>query len=92
MRGVKGFSELLNLDEFDPVKMTPVEIMHTIDMGITKYFLNMWTSPTKHLGRWKISKETIQKIEDAFVNIRVPHYITRRPNFASRNDWKAIGK
>lgn len=93
MRGLKGRSALLDLDEFDPVKMTPVEVMHTFDMGIIKYFLGMWTTTCvkyKDTG-YKLDKASITEIERRVDAIRLPHYISRRPKFADRDSWKAMG-
>jgi hypothetical protein len=95
MRGVKGYSAFLDLDEFDPVMMTPVEVMHTFDLGVIKYFLQLWTG-TKHkkLVRdkpWILQKIDIELLKDRINSVRLPHYSTRRPKFQDRDKWKADG-
>lgn len=95
MRGVKGRSSLLDLDEFDPVTMTLVEVMHTFDLGIIKYFLQLWTCQKKKVPTNEIEKPWVlnsqQLHEWRIDSIRVPHHITRKPKFDNRDGWKADG-
>jgi hypothetical protein len=101
MRGVKGWSALLDLDCFDPVDMIPVEVMHTFDQGVVKYFFKLWcprkpkkekpqTSDTD-LPPWRLNEQQLLELERRINDVRVPHSISRSPKFKNRDKWKADG-
>ena len=102
MRGVKGWSALLDLDAFDPVTMIPVEIMHTFDLGIIKYFLKLWCDIRKtnkqklqndaSISKWSFTEEQMSTLQQRMSNINVPHSISRKPKLEKREKWKADGK
>ncbi len=92
LRGVKGRSPLLDLDFFDPVTMTPVEVMHTFDLGVIKLFLKLWTSTTPTITQWQLTEEQKLLLQARLDSIQVPHLITRKPRLQNKDDWKAAGK
>jgi hypothetical protein len=51
-RGVKGYSPLHILPDFDVVKCVPVDYMHCVLEGVLKKLLHLWIDSTNHGKDW----------------------------------------
>ncbi|KAG9120298.1 hypothetical protein FRC07_004256 [Ceratobasidium sp. 392] len=72
---------LLQMKDFDVHKDTPIEILHTVQLGAVKYF---WRFTCKHLDKeqFKIFKTRFESLSVAGLDMgtsRVPEYICRYP-------------
>jgi hypothetical protein len=100
MRGVFKETPLLKLHHFDPTAMVPVEVMHTFDLGIIKYFLKLWTGTSKKkqsiaqpqitpvIPPWELTSDQKNELERRLNSVRLPHYFSRHLLFNQRDSWK----
>lgn len=78
--GVKGFSPLIMLPEFDLVQQLPVDYMHNCLLGVTKALIGLWTDSSNHLNRFYIgSRAKKLKFNKQFEKIRSYSEISRQP-------------
>ncbi|XP_039309929.1 uncharacterized protein LOC120358747 [Solenopsis invicta] len=87
VRGVKGVSLLMLLPVFNIIKSFPPEYMHSVLLGVAKFFLNAWFyNPA---GPWYIGTKR-DVFNSKLTSIQPPREVTRTPR--SINDlkfWKA---
>ncbi|XP_062511672.1 uncharacterized protein LOC134187542 isoform X2 [Corticium candelabrum] len=87
--GVKGYSPLSWLDEFDVVKQTPIDYMHCVLLGVTKMLLNLWFNSRNKTNPYYIGHHT-GLIDERLSSIFPPTEISRKPGLISKmSDWKA---
>ncbi len=78
---VKGFYDvtpLAKLPWFDMVLGIVPDYMHGVLLGVTKQFLNLWLSSTKHKKPWFIGNKT-KSIDKRLKNMTPPDFIQRLP-------------
>ena len=85
--GVKGHSVLGAF--IDTVNGVPIDYMHSILEGVTKYFTNMWLNSKNHKNSFYLGRMT-KSIDRLLVRLKPPAQFHRSPR--SINDikfWKA---
>lgn len=78
---VKGFHDvtaLAKLPWFDLVLGIVPDYMHGVLLGVTKQFLNLWLSPSKHKKPWFIGNKT-KAIDKRLKEMKPPDFIQRLP-------------
>ena len=86
--GIKGYSPLSWLDEFDVVKQTPIDYMHCVLLGVTKMLLNLWFNGRNKTNPYYIGHHT-GLIDERLSSIFPPTEISRKPGLISKmSDWK----
>lgn len=90
VNGVKGPSWLSILDNFDVVRVTAIDYMHGVLLGVQKHLLTMWFSPTLSNEKFSISK-LVRKIDKRLAHIQPTTNIKRLPRSISEHlkYWKA---
>lgn len=87
IRGVKGFSSLITLSDFDCVWGFPVEYMHGILLGVTRQLWELWIKPGTP---WYLDLTNQAEINRRLLNIKPPKEIHRDPrSMKNRSKWKA---
>ncbi|KAJ8665790.1 hypothetical protein QAD02_007452 [Eretmocerus hayati] len=86
--GVKRPSMLLTLLRFNIILGFVPDYMHAVDLGIGKYFANMWIS---HRGKpYSLPPHTVDKIDQLMSKIKVPNQLYRLSrSFQYRKWWTA---
>ncbi|KAK3911121.1 4'-phosphopantetheinyl transferase B, mitochondrial, partial [Frankliniella fusca] len=74
-KGVVGHAVVCGLPHFDRAKAVCAEYMHTVMLGVVKYFLSIFTSEK---GPWNIGKD-LNDINRFLKSIKVPDFIKRLP-------------
>lgn len=52
--GVKGYSVLHLLDDFDVIEGNPIDYMHCVLLGVAKKLLKLWFDSTYHRCDWLV--------------------------------------
>ena len=86
--GVKGKSVLSNV--LDLVKCIPVDYMHCICEGVTKWLVNRWFTSTHHGCPYYIGRHKLQ-VDADLVSQCPPHDFSRAPKGLAKYQkfWKA---
>ena len=86
--GIKGKSVLC--DVVDLVKGVPIDYMHCVLEGVTKWLVNKWFTSSNHGLPFYIGRR-VKEIDSHLLNQSPPHDFTRAPRGLGkyRNIWKA---
>ena len=86
--GIKGPSVLSNV--VDLVKSIPMDYMHCVLEGVTKWMVNKWFASANHRCPYYIGRQ-VKTIDLHLLNQRPPHDFSRapRPIATHRKYWKA---
>jgi hypothetical protein len=76
--GVKGRTELLSIEGFDPTIQMPVDFMHCVLLGVMKHLLTLWLKPSYSSRRFHISKDRQSLMEDRYKKIKTYTECTRK--------------
>lgn len=89
-RGVKGPSPLMNVRGFDVIWSFSPDYMHTVLLGVTRRFLDLWLeTPSKpfYIG----TPNTTAEIDSRIMAFKFPRMFSRLPKVTSlRAYWKAV--
>lgn len=87
-RGVKGLSVLAN--KMDLVDGVPVDYMHSVLEGVTRWLLRAWFDPSNWRKPYYIKKSLVA-IDNALLSQHPPHEFSRPPRAISTHVkyWKA---
>lgn len=91
-KGVRGWSPLASLPNFDTVWSFTLDHMHTVDLGTMKDLLLKWFKTPDRAKFFIEDVNAIRSIDSQFSNIQTSKDITRCPQNRSINDchkWKA---
>lgn len=87
--GVKGISPLVKIPNFDLISCTPVDFMHSVCLGVTKYLNEIWFDSKNNRMEFYLGLKTKQ-IDAHLLEINPYTEISRYPrNISDRNQWKA---
>lgn len=88
INGIKGKSVLTGV--FDLVKGVPVDYMHCVLEGVTKWMLNKWVSSSNHNCAYYVGRD-VSKMDSQLLDQRPPHDFSRAPRSIARHrkHWKA---
>jgi len=89
--GVKGWSVLLDIPDFDIIHCCVLEGMHCFWLNITDQFCSLWFNSKYHSKSWYLGKrEVLETMDNIIGNIQIPYEITSNPKLISkRKKWKA---
>lgn len=91
IEGVKGFSCLTTLDNFDIIESIPIDYMHCIPLGVFSKYLNLLLGPGNVGKNFKISTGNRQILIDRIKDIKRSSCITYRPkSLEQRSSFRAI--
>lgn len=88
VKGIKGKSALTNV--VDLVNSIPVDYMHCVLEGVTKWMLEKWFSSTCHRSPFYLGK-FLKKVDANLLDQHPPHDFSRAPRSIQkhRKYWKA---
>jgi len=88
VNGIKGKSILSGV--VDLVKGIPIDYMHCVLEGVTKWLLDKWVNSSNHRCAYYIGR-SIEKIDSLLLNQCPPHDFSRAPRSIAKNrkHWKA---
>ncbi|XP_024891067.1 uncharacterized protein LOC112466937 [Temnothorax curvispinosus] len=87
-KGVKGFAEITQLENFDCVWGFPFDYMHGMLLGVANtLWTKFWTNNRKE--EYNLSKSDIRNIEKRLLSIKLPSEIHRSPRSFNSGKWKA---
>ena len=88
VNGIKGKSVLSKI--VDLVRGVPVDYMHCVLEGVTKWMLEKWVTSSSHRCAYYIGR-SIKKIDSLLLDLHPPHDFSRAPRSISRHrkHWKA---
>ena len=88
VNGIKGKSVLSKI--VDLVRGVPVDYMHCVLEGVTKWMLEKWVTSSSHRCAYCIGR-SIKKIDSLLLDLHPPHDFSRAPRSISRHrkHWKA---
>lgn len=86
-KGIKFYSPLLNLEQFDIVNGFSVDCMHCVFLGVIRSLTNKWL---KGIGKaWSIGMH-IDKIDEILCRFKSPSEVVRTcRSIMARTHWKA---
>ncbi len=90
VQGIKGPSFLMGLRSYDYVKSFGIDYMHGVLLGVVKTLLMLWFSASHKARDFSIA-EHVTVVDNLLLNVKPPHFISRRPRSISDhlNYWKA---
>ncbi len=88
VQGIKGKSVLSDI--LDLVKCVPIDYMHCVLEGVTKWLINRWFTSTNHRSPFYIGRH-IKNIDIDIIRQCPPHDFSRSPRNLSKylKHWKA---
>ena len=87
--GIKGPTSLASIEGFNFIGAFIPEYMHCICLGVIRYLIILWISPTCSKEPWYISKDKLKILNKRLSNTKPPYDITRTPRtLDSIKYWK----
>lgn len=88
--GIKGPSTLAEIENFYFIGAFIPEYMHCICLGVMRYLILLWISPTYNKEPWYICKHKLEILNKRLSNTKPPYDITRTPrSLQNIKFWKA---
>src|SRR6218665_2827779 len=78
LNGVHFRSPLLEIRNLDPFKGSTIDVMHAVDIGVTKRFTNFWFDPLYNQNPYYIAPSSRRELFKHIDSIKSPHNIPRK--------------
>ena len=90
VHGIKGPTPLLELEDFDFIRGTVPDYLHSVCHGGIRFFLHLWTDKTNHKEPWYLNNRKRSILNARLGQMKPPYDVTRtcRP-LNEINLWKA---
>ena len=84
INGIKGPSVVMFCPAFDVMKVTAINYMHFVCLGIVRMLLNLWFNVSSSVKLFSICRY-LDVVDLRLVNFKPPYYITRQPRSISEH-------
>ena len=91
VHGIKGTAPLLELTDFDFVRGTVPDYLHSVCHGGIRFFLHLWIDSKNHNEPWYLNKSKQDILDARLTQMKPPYDVTRtsRP-LKEISLWKAL--
>lgn len=88
-QGFVGITPLIQIPKYDVTCCTPVDVMHSVCLGVVKYLVEIWMDSRNNKMNYYLGLKT-NIIDNRLVHIHPFTEISRYPrNITEKSQWKA---
>ena len=75
--GIKGQAPISTIDFYDPIESSVIDLMHAVDLGVTRRFFLLWTDSVNKNKPYYIDRKNRESLDKLFGSIKPPTNLPR---------------